>query len=83
MPGNIPIHGKEENSVSTSPESIPPQDIVSAGSPTPKKLKEASMMIAEPIIVVAITIVGPKVFGRTCLRIIRMSVAPMALDAST
>jgi hypothetical protein len=61
---------------------MPPQDMMDVGIPTPRKLTEASRRMDNPMVLVAITIIGPKILGKTYLSKIRKSVAPMARAAS-
>ena len=61
----------------------PPQEMTTPPGVTPRKLSDASTMITDPIEVVATTIMRPKVFGATCLTIIRKVFAPILRAAST
>ena len=60
-----------------------PHDGVGGWMPRPRKDRVDSAMIAAATPSVAATMIGASAFGRMCLRMIRMSLAPMARAAST
>src|SRR5205085_8058856 len=64
-------------------ERIEPQLAVEGGTPNPKKLRADSIRMADATPKVAATNTGATVFGRICRKIVRKSVAPSALAATT
>ena len=60
-----------------------PRDGVVGGTPTPKKLKVDSAMIASAKPIVPITNTGLKIFGKICLNIIIKLETPIIVEAST
>src|SRR5262245_36509840 len=64
-------------------ERIEPQLAVDGGTPNPRKLSVDSTRMAEAIPNVAATNTGATAFGRTCLKIVRKSEAPIARAATT
>jgi len=60
-----------------------PQDGVGGCTPRPRKLRDDSMSIAPPTPSTAETKTGAIALGRMCLKIIRVSRAPTALEAIT
>ena len=53
------------------------------GTPTPKKLKVDSAIIASASPMVPITKTGLKIFGKICLNIIIILETPIIVDAET
>ncbi len=56
---------------------------VLGGTPTPKKLKVDSAIIASASPIVPITNIGLKIFGKICLNIIIIFETPIIADAET
>ena len=60
-----------------------PREGVVGGTPTPKKLKVDSAMIASASPMVPITNTGLKMFGKICLNIITKFETPIIVEADT
>ena len=60
-----------------------PREGVVGGTPTPKKLKVDSVIIASANPIVAITNIGRSIFGKICLNIINIFDNPIILEAET
>ena len=60
-----------------------PQDGSGAGTPSPRKLRDASERMAEPSSVAAMMMMGAVTLGKMWRHMIRFSPPPMALAAST
>ena len=70
-PGAKASHTQLEANSRVSPPSMPPHEIVLNGTPTPKKLRDDSVIMIEPIDEVVTIINGANVLVATCLNIIR------------
>jgi hypothetical protein len=68
---------------STPTRTMFPKVGVGGGTPTPKKLKLASSLIAVPIQRVLITRVSPKMLGKIWRMTMRKSLAPIDFAAAT
>ena len=77
------IHHSPENKKSLPNLMNVPIDGVFGGTPTPKKLKVDSAMIASASPIVPLTNTGLKMFGKICLNIITKFEAPIIVEADT
>ena len=82
-PGNTGNHGPIPMYCFVAPLSMLPQDGSSTAAPSPRKLKEASAIMAMPNWKVIITIRIATVLGTRCRKMMRQSDAPNARAAST
>src|SRR5215469_14679454 len=78
MPGMIGIQGASSANFWAAPNRSRPQDGAGGGSPRPRKLRDASVMIAPPRLAVAMTTWGATQFGATCRKMILRWLAPAA-----
>jgi len=76
-PGNVVIH-QPDGSNSRALESIEPQDATFGGTPKPRNDSPDSVRMAAATPKVAETKIGAMAFGRTCRKMIRGVVKPMA-----
>src|SRR5262249_1244700 len=60
-----------------------PSDDAGGGTPSPRKLKNASPRMMEGIVSVAYTMIGPIVLGRRCRKMMPVSETPAQRAAST
>ena len=81
--GKKVIHHSPENKKSLPNLINVPNDGVVGGTPTPKKLKVDSAMIASASPIVPMTNTGLKIFGNICLNIIIKFETPIIVDAET
>ena len=81
--GKKVIHHSPENKKSLPNLINVPRDGVVGGTPTPRKLKVDSAMIARAKPIVPMTNTGLKIFGKICLNIIIQFEAPMIVEAET
>ena len=82
IPGNVDIH--HDVSIYGLPSfTIEPQEGAGGGMPTPRKLREASVMMTAPIRSPATTNTGAHVLGIMWRNMILILLAPMALTTST
>jgi hypothetical protein len=79
--GKKVIHHSPENKKSLPNLINVPRDGVVGGTPTPKKLRVDSAIIASASPIVPITNIGLKIFGRICLNIITNFETPIIVDA--
>ena len=79
--GKNVIHHSPENKKSFPILINVPRDGVVGGTPTPKKLKVDSAIIARASPIVPITRMGLNIFGKICLNIILIFVTPIIVDA--
>src|SRR5215469_6998866 len=80
-PGNTVSHQSPTISIERPSASIEPQAGSGGGTPTPRKLREASAMMTTPIVRLASTIVEFSTLGRMWRKITRARLAP-AISAS-
>src|SRR6266850_2708448 len=80
-PGNTVSHHWPAISVERASESMRPQAGCGGGTPTPRKLSEASAMMTTPTVRLASTVAVFMTFGRMCFLITRSLLAP-AISAS-
>ena len=81
--GKKVIHHSPENKKSLPNLINVPSDGVVGGTPTPKKLKVDSAIIANAKPMVPITKTGLIIFGKICLNIIIIFETPIIVDADT
>lgn len=81
-PGKSPIQGAPAKSNNCCWFNMAPHVMVLPAPLRPRKLRDASMIIALPTKDVDITTNDAKVLGSKCLNIILVSLPPIALDAS-
>ena len=81
--GKKVIHHSPENKKSFPNLIKVPKDGVVGGTPTPKKLRVDSAMIARAKPIVPITKIGLNIFGSICLNIIIKLETPIMVDAET
>ena len=81
--GKKVIHHSPENKKSFPNLIKVPSDGVVGGTPTPKKLKVDSAIIASANPIVPITNTGLKIFGKMCLNIIIKLDTPIIVEAET
>ena len=79
--GKKVIHHSPENKKSLPILINVPNEGVVGGTPTPKKLKVDSVMIAKAKPIVAITKIGRSMLGKICLNIIKKFERPIIFDA--
>ncbi len=80
-PGNTVSHHWPAIKVGRASESIRPQAGCGGGTPTPRKLSDASAMMTTPTVRLASTVAVFMTFGRMCFLITRSLLAP-AISAS-
>ena len=83
MAGKNVIHHSPENKKLFPNLISVPNDGVVGGTPTPKKLRVDSVIIAKAKPIVAITKIGLSIFGNICLNIIIIFDNPIILEAET
>ena len=81
--GKKVIHHSPENKKSFPSLINVPKDGVVGGTPTPKKLKVDSAIIARASPMVPITNIGLNIFGKICLNIIIKFDTPIMVEAET
>ena len=81
--GKKVIHHSPENKKSFPSLINVPKDGVVGGTPTPKKLKVDSAMIASARPIVPITNTGLNIFGKMCLNMITKFETPIIVEAET
>ena len=81
MPGNAASHQAMRMSLAPCVNMVP-QVGISGGTPTPRKDRDASMMMANPSVMVPSTIYEATTLGRIVAQHMRAEPAPMALAAS-
>ena len=81
--GKKVIHHSPENKKSFPNLINVPKEGVVGGTPTPKKLKVDSAIIARASPIVPITKTGLRIFGKICLNIIIKFETPIIVDADT
>ena len=81
--GKKVIHHSPENKKSLPNLINVPRDGVVGGTPTPRKLKVDSAMIARAKPIVPITNTGLKILGKICLNIIIKLETPIIVEAET
>src|SRR6056297_1325613 len=82
-PGNTEVHQRPLNSTSKPFLISSPSDGWVIGTPTPRKLSDASIKTKVPTWIVAITMSGVSTLGSTCLRMILWLGRPATLAACT
>jgi hypothetical protein len=79
--GKKVIHHSPENKKSFPILIRVPRDGVVGGTPTPKKLKVDSAIMANASPIVPITRIGLSIFGKICLNIILLFGTPIIVEA--
>jgi len=80
-PGKVTVHQACRIYILDEPIMYP--QLMTLGSPRPKKLNPASKRIAMPTAKEAFTIMGGRAFGRISRQMMRILLAPRALEAAT
>src|SRR5690348_10532143 len=83
IPGNTTIHHSPDCRRSLPSRMSVPSDGCVEGSPTPRKDRVASVMMASPRLIVAITSTGPVTLGNTCRTMITAGDRPITRAAWT
>jgi hypothetical protein len=80
-PGKVTVHQACRIYILDEPIMYP--QLMTLGSPRPKKLSPASKRMAMPTAKEALTIIGGRALGRISRQMIRIFLAPIAFDAVT